>query len=179
MKKFYELMNEVNVRNGILKHAHNYDELASVYPGTMTLKDIKESLMSSLLKVENKIKEYVSDSGNTVDEPDFSDEPFIRHIGFLEYLSDAVAKRWVNEFPQYFVCCNTVDEEVYNNCLQGPYTWYIRFRNGDLVQRKYKIADADKYKGVDVVQQRKMLFNEMMTAPDIRIWTMENYRLRA
>lgn len=180
MSRFYELMNEISVRSSILRHAHNYEELASTYPPSMTLKDIKESLMDQLLKIENRIRDaYIPEESvvPTNTEPSVDEAIFASHTKFLEYLGDSVAKRWVNEFPQYFLCCNTTDEEVYNTCLQSPYIWYIKFRNGELYQRNYKITDADKHRGVDVVAQRKMLYHEMMSAPDIRIWTLENYRI--
>lgn len=104
-------------------------------------------------------------------------EVFDKYFLFLDFMSNEVAKRWTNDFPQYFVVCNAIGQE-YEDCMKSPYSWYMAFRNGKLKTNKYKIDDVYKHKGIDVVLERMRLHNDMLLAPDIRIWTLENYAIR-
>ena len=95
---------------------------------------------------------------------------------FEEFISNEVAKRWTNEYPEYFVICNATGKE-YDNAIRGPYSWYMKFRNGRIDYHKnYNLTDSAKHTlNNNVEETRKAFYQDMLDASDIRIWCIENY----
>jgi hypothetical protein len=97
---------------------------------------------------------------------------------FEEFISNEVAKRWTKEYPEYFVICNATGQE-YDDAIRGPYSWYMKFRNGRIDYHKnYNLTDSAKHKlNIDVEETRKAFYKDMLDASDIRIWCIENYMI--
>jgi hypothetical protein len=102
---------------------------------------------------------------------------------FGEKLFEIIWKRFKNDFPEYFVRCQTLDKELYNKSNQSGYSYYLAILNSFgtykiiSLEPNYYISDSDE-DSYDVQDERFKALKDAESASDIRIWCFDNITLR-
>jgi hypothetical protein len=100
---------------------------------------------------------------------------------FLEKAKDAIIKKWHEQFPEDFICCDTTDKEIYRNCNKYPYKVYCLFLNSyqtlyDGVN--YKLSDYYRLTMEDgeifQIKEQLRCLSDIENSNNIKAWIIDN-----
>lgn len=61
LKKYYELMNLVGIKNQIIRRMESLEHVMEAYPSSLTLSEVKERLIDIDMKYENLIRDFLGE----------------------------------------------------------------------------------------------------------------------
>ena len=87
-----------------------------------------------------------------------------------EELRNLLRKKWVENYPQYFIHCKTLDEEIYNSSNNCSYNYFLAIMHACNIFKHYRF-------NLEIEGEWERMFDEINTTTDIRIWCIENIKI--
>lgn len=102
------------------------------------------------------------------------------HPVIMEKIRKLISKKWLEQFPNDFIHCNTLDRDVYKSTKGFAYNTFVSFMRAIHISLmsnpEYKINDIDGLElGIESqIEAQERLLNDIENCENIKMWCIDN-----